>query len=166
MQALARKLEPQNDMLAEYDLIGKLKKDCIPKVYVPATDECPSLDELVALSKETRAILCYAYLGDVTDSVTGDKKAQRFEDEHLDVLFETLDAHGIRAVTYMPTRNTDAQLSRIRSLCERYGFMQVSGEDINSPRQSFVIEKMREPRFANLIESTWAIIRNETEEGR
>jgi hypothetical protein len=64
----------------------------------------------------------------------------------------------------MPTRNTDAQLDRLRALCERYGFLQVSGEDINSPRQSFVIEKMHEPRFANLIESTWAIIRNETEE--
>ena len=164
MQALARKLEPHNAMLAEYDLIGTLKKDCIPKVYIPATAECPRLDEIVGLGKETGAILCYAYLGDVTASVTGDKKAQRFEDENLELLFETLVERGVRALTYMPTRNTDAQLDRLRALCERYGFLQVSGEDINSPRQSFVIEKMHEPRFANLIESTWAIIRNETEE--
>lgn len=164
MQALARKLEPHNDMLAEYDLIGTLKKDCIPKVYIPAAAECPLLCDIVALGKEAGAILCYAYLGDVTASVTGDKKAQRFEDEHLELLFETLAEHGIRALTYMPTRNTDAQLDRLRALCDRYGFLQVSGEDINSPRQRFVIEKMREPRFANLVESTWAIIRNETED--
>ncbi len=166
MQALARKLAPQNGLFAEYDFIGRLKKDCIPEVYIEAADECPSLAEITALARETRAILCYAYLGDVTESVTGDKRAQRFEDEHLDALFETLDANGIRAVTYMPTRNTNAQLARVRALCERYGFMQVSGEDINSPGQSFVIEKMREARFSNLIESTWAIIRNEREEAK
>jgi len=163
LQALARKIAPQNDLLAEYDLIGRLKKDCIPDVYIEATDECPPLAQIAALAEETHAILCYAYLGDVTESVTGDKKAQRFEDEHLDALFETLGASGIRAVTYMPTRNTDAQLARVRALCEQYGFMQVSGEDINSPRQSFIIEKMRDVNFANLIESTWAIIRNERE---
>ncbi len=163
LQALARKIAPQNDLLAEYDLIGRLKKDCIPDVYIEATDECPLLAQIAALAEETHAILCYAYLGDVTESVTGDKKAQRFEDEHLDALFETLGASGIRAVTYMPTRNTDAQLARVRALCEQYGFMQVSGEDINSPRQSFIIEKIRDVNFANLIESTWAIIRNERE---
>jgi len=163
LQALARKIAPQNDLLAEYDLIGRLKKDCIPDVYIEATDECPPLAQIAALAEETHAILCYAYLGDVTESVNGDKKAQRFEDEHLDALFETLGASGIRAVTYMPTRNTDAQLARVRALCEQYGFMQVSGEDINSPRQSFIIEKMRDVNFANLIESTWAIIRNERE---
>lgn len=163
MQALARAIAPGSTLLEEYDLIGKLKKDCIPKVYLPATDECPTLDALVSLAEEICAILCYAYLGDVTSSVTGDKKAQRFEDGHLELLFETLERHKVRAVTYMPTRNTDAQLARLSALCKERGFLEVSGEDINSPRQSFIIEKMFEPRFQNLIESTWKIIRNETE---
>ena len=38
-----------------------------------------------------------------------------------------------------PTRNTPQQLQRLRSLCEQYGMFQISGEDINSPRQSCVI---------------------------
>ena len=101
-------------MLAEYDLVGTLKKDCIPQVFIPATDECPTLSEFVRFSDEVGGILAYAYLGDVTSSVTGDKKAQKFEDDYLDELFETIYQAGIRAVTYMPTRNTQAQIERLR----------------------------------------------------
>ena len=148
-------------MLAEYDLVGALKKDCIPKVFIPATDECPTLSEFVRFSASVNGILAYAYLGDVTSSVTGDKKAQKFEDDHLDELFEVIYAAGVRAVTYMPTRNTQAQILRLRALCERYGMLQISGEDINSPRQKFIIEKMREEQFSNLIENTWRLIQLE-----
>ena len=148
-------------MLAEYDLVGALKKDCIPKVFLSATDECPSLSEFVRFSAEVGGILAYAYLGDVTSSITGDKKAQKFEDDHLDELFEVIYSAGIRAVTYMPTRNTQPQLDRLRALCERCGMLQISGEDINSPRQKFVIEKMKEEQFSNLIESTWQLIQHE-----
>ena len=151
-------------MLAEYDLVGTLKKDCIPKVFIPATDECPTLSEIVRFADEVGCILAYAYLGDVTSSVTGDKKAQKFEDDYLDELFAVIDRAGIRAVTYMPTRNTQTQIERLRSLCDRYGMQQITGEDINSPRQSFIIEKMREEQFSNLIESTWRLIRHENRE--
>ena len=151
-------------MLAEYDLVGLLKKDCIPQVFIPATDECPTLSEIVRFSGEVGGILAYAYLGDVTASVTGDKKAQKFEDDYLDELFEVIYHAGIRAVTYMPTRNTQTQIERLRSLCERYGMLQISGEDINSPRQKFVIEKMKEEQFSNLIENTWHLIRHENGE--
>ena len=148
-------------MLAEYDLVGSLKKDCIPKVFIPATDECPTLSEMVRFAGEVGGILAYAYLGDVTASVTGDKKAQKFEDDYLDELFDVIDHAGIRAVTYMPTRNTQAQIERLRALCDRYNMLQISGEDINSPRQKFVIEKMKEEQFSNLIENTWKLIRHE-----
>lgn len=161
MLALARALEPDNDMLAEYDLVAKLKRDCLPYIYIPATDECPTIAEITALAKEAAAILCYAYLGDVTQSVTGDKRAQAFEDAFLDELICQLDKSGIHALTYMPTRNTDAQIERLRKLCARYGMLEVCGEDINSPRQSFVIEKLKEPRFSGLIDSTHALIRHE-----
>jgi len=154
----------QEIMFAEYDLVGTLKKDCIPKVFIPATDECLTLSEIVRFAGEVDCILAYAYLGDVTSSVTGDKKAQRFEDDYLDELFEVIDKAGIRAVTYMPTRNTQAQIERLRSLCDRYGMQQITGEDINSPRQSFIIEKMKEEQFSNLIESTWRLIRHENGE--
>lgn len=148
-------------MLAEYDLVGSLKKDCIPKVFIPATDECPTLSEIVRFANEVGGILAYAYLGDVTASVTGDKKAQKFEDDYLDELFAVIDNAGIRAVTYMPTRNTQAQIERLRKLCEKYDMLQISGEDINSPRQKFVFEKMKEEQFSNLIDNTWKLIRHE-----
>lgn len=161
MQALARAEDPGREMLAEYDRIGALKKEFIPQVYVDADAECPRLPDYVRFCASTGGILAYPYLGDVTDSVTGDKRAQRFEYEHLDSLFEILNNQGIRAVTYMPTRNTQAQLDRLRALCRRYGMLEISGEDINSPRQSFIIRKMEDPQFANLIGATWELIEHE-----
>ena len=145
----------------EYDLLGMLKGAFVPKIYIDATDECPKLPDVVALCKEVDAFLCYAYLGDVTASVTGDKKAQKFEDDYLDDVFECLKEEGVKAVTYMPTRNTMEQLERLRGLCEQYGMFQISGEDINTPRQSFIIRAMENPMFANLIEATWKLIEHE-----
>ena len=145
----------------EYDLLGLLKSAFVPKIYIDATDECPNIRDVVKLAKEVGAVPCYAYLGDVGDSVTGDKKAQKFEDDYLEDVFECLKEVGVKAVTYMPTRNTPAQLKRLRGLCEAYGMFQISGEDINSPRQSFVIRAMEDPQFQNLIDATWQLIEHE-----
>ncbi len=145
----------------EYDLLGILKSAFVPKIYIDATDECPKLKDVVAICKEVDAFLCYAYLGDVVDSVTGDKKAQKFEDDYLDELFVCLKNEGVKALTYMPTRNTPEQLTRVRNLCEQYDMFQVSGEDINSPRQSFIIRAMENPMFENLIDATWKLIEHE-----
>ena len=145
----------------EYDVLGMLKGTFVPMIFIDATDECPKLQDMVKICAEVDAYLCYAYLGDVGDSVTGDKKAQKFEDDYLDDVFECLKEEGVKAVTYMPTRNTPAQLQRLRGLCDSYGMFQISGEDINSPRQSFVIKAMENPMFANLIEATWKLIEHE-----
>ena len=145
----------------EYDLLGMLKGAFVPKVFVDATDECPKLRDMVKLCADIDAYLCYAYLGDVGDSVTGDKKAQKFEDDYLDEVFECLKEEGVKAVTYMPTRNTPAQLTRLRKLCDDYGMFQISGEDINTPRQSFIIKAMENPMFQNLIDATWKLIEHE-----
>ena len=145
----------------EYDVLGMLKGTFVPKIFIDATTECPSLKDMVKLCNEIDAYLCYAYLGDVGDSVTGDKKAQKFEDDYLDDVFECLKEEGGKAVTYMPTRNTPAQLERLRGLCDQYGMFQISGEDINSPRQSFVIKAMENPMFQNLIDATWKLIEHE-----
>ena len=144
-----------------YDVLGMLKGTFVPKIFIDATDECPKLPDMVSLCKDVDAYLCYAYLGDVGDSVTGDKKAQKFEDDYLDDVFECLAEEGVKAVTYMPTRNTPAQLERLRKLCDDYGMFQISGEDINTPRQSFVIKAMENPMFANLIDATWKLIEHE-----
>ena len=157
----------QNQMLDaeysfyEYDLLGILKGAFVPQIYIDATDECPNVRDVAELCARIDALLCYAYLGDVTSSVTGDKKAQKFEDDYLDDVIKCLKDTGIKAVTYMPTRNTPAQLTRLRRLCDDNGLFQVSGEDINSPRQSFVIKAMENPLFANLIDATWRLIEHE-----
>ena len=145
----------------EYDLLGILKSAFVPQIFIDATDECPKLKDMVELCAKVDAYLCYAYLGDVGDSVTGDKKAQKFEDDYLDDVFECLKEEGVKSVTYMPTRNTQAQLERLRGLCDQYGMFQISGEDINSPRQSFVIKAMENPMFKNLIDATWKLIEHE-----
>ena len=144
-----------------YDLLGWIKSQLISKFYIDATDECPDVKDVLALSDKVGAISAYAYLGDVGDSVTGDKRAQKFEDDFLDELVEYVAKIGYRAITYMPSRNTKPQLDRIRGLCEKYGLFQISGEDINQPRQSFVCEAQRDPEFNNLFDATWALIAHE-----
>ena len=94
----------------EYDLLGILKSSFVQQIYVNAADECPMLHELVEFCRDIDAALCYAYLGDVKDSVTGDKKQQKFEDDYLEELFACLIEEDVEAVTYMPTRNSREQL--------------------------------------------------------
>ena len=144
-----------------YDLLGWIKSQLISRFYIDATDECPDVRQLLKLSDDIGAISAYAYLGDVGDSVTGDKRAQKFEDDFLDELVEYVANLGYRAITYMPSRNTRQQLRRLRALCEKHSLFQISGEDINQPRQSFVCEAQRDPEFANLYEATWALIAHE-----
>ena len=152
--------DSENDVY-EYDLLGALKSNMVEKFYINATDECPDVREIIALSEKIHAFSAYAYLGDVGDSVTGDKKTQKFEDDYLDVLFETLKELKYTAVTYMPSRNTMDQLRRVRALCEKYNFFQISGEDINSPRQSFICMAQRNPEFKNLYDATMTLIERE-----
>ena len=154
-------LTDENNPHMMYDLLGWIKSQLISKFYIDATDECPDVRDVLALSDRVGAISAYAYLGDVGDSVTGDKRAQKFEDDFLDELIEYIAKLGYRAVTYMPSRNTKAQLQRLRALCEKHRLFQISGEDINQPRQSFVCEAQRDPEFANLYDATWALIAHE-----
>ncbi|MDR0325193.1 MAG: PHP domain-containing protein [Oscillospiraceae bacterium] len=141
----------------DYALLGKLKSDF--EDYIPSRrDECPDIEEAVRFADENGLIAAYPYLGDVTNSVTGDKKPQVFEDGYLEELFAILHTLGFRAVTYAPSRNTREQLVRIRALCERYGMLQISGEDINSPGQPFVCDAIRDPLFHNLLEASWTLV--------
>lgn len=153
-------LDEKNDCY-EYDLLGALKSDMVEKFYIPATDECPDVRDIAKLANETGAILAYAYLGDVGNSVTGDKKTQKFEDDYLDLLFEEIKELGFKAVTYMPSRNTKEQVERVMALCDKHGFFQISGEDINTPRQSFICLAQRDKMFSHLEEATWALIGHE-----
>ena len=143
-----------------YDLLGVLKADT-KFFYIDADEEMPDAAEYVAVVKKFGAIPAYAYLGDVGDSVTGDKKAQKFEDDFLPELMDEIKKTGFLAVTYMPTRNTPAQLDRIIGMCKEYGFFQICGEDVNSSRQKFACAALAKPEYCHLIDSTWALIGHE-----
>ncbi|MDR0638528.1 MAG: PHP domain-containing protein [Spirochaetaceae bacterium] len=146
----------------EYDLLGALKSGFGDKIYIqPGEDECPPAEKVTAFAASIDAYPAYAYLGDVGESPTGDKKAERFEDAYLDDLMPLLRELGFKAVAYMPPRNTKKQLMRLRGLCAQYGFMEISGVDINSPRQAFNCPELLDEDFANLIETTWFLARHE-----
>lgn len=146
----------------EYDILGALKSNMVEKFYIEATDECPKVADFVEMVHKNGGIAAYAYLGDVGNSVTGDKKAQKFEDDYLDDLVSVIKEYGFDAITYMPTRNTREQLDRLTKLCEKHGFFQISGEDINSPRQSFRCKALDDPAFGHLIDATYTLIGYET----
>jgi len=159
LYALAAKIS-QNEMPRHF-LLAMFKSQLVESFYVDAIDELPHISDFVSLADKLGAVPAYAYLGDVGVSVTGDKRSQKFEDAYLDELLTYLSEIGIRAVTYMPARNSDAQLARIKELCESNGFFQISGEDINSPLQKFICEKIELPEFEHLIESAWALVGHE-----
>lgn len=147
----------------EYDILGVLKSNMVEKFYIDATDECPDVKDFVDMVHKYGGVAAYAYLGDVGNSVTGDKKTQKFEDDYLDLVIEVIKELGFDAVTYMPTRNTPDQLERLMKLCEENSFFQISGEDINSPRQSFICKALDDKRFAHLIDATYTLIAYENE---
>ncbi len=150
-----------------YDLLGVLKADTA-FFYIDADEEMPDAVEFVKKAKEFGAIPAYAYLGDVGDSVTGDKKAQKFEDDFLPELIVEIKKAGFKACAYMPTRNTPAQLQRLGKLLKENDLFEISGEDVNSPRQKFACAALALPEYSHLIDSTWALIGHEaisTEKG-
>jgi hypothetical protein len=144
-----------------YDLLGVLKADTA-FFYIDADEEMPVAEDFIKVALGFGAIPAYAYLGDVGDSVTGDKKAQKFEDAYLPELIKSIKEVGFKAVAYMPTRNTPEQLQRLIKLVAENGLFEISGEDINSPRQKFACVALAQPEYSHLITSTWALIGHES----
>ena len=145
-----------------YDVLGILKAEFLPKIFIqPDEKECIPAAKVTAFADSIAAIPAYPYLGDVDESPTGDKKAEKFEDEYLDELFPEIYRLGYRAVAYMPPRNTLEQLRRFRSLSSEWGFMEISGVDINSSRQSFNCPEVLQSEFRHLLDTTWALIAHE-----
>jgi len=157
---LDRLMDAENNMYP-YFLLNVLKGCLVERFYVDATEECSVPAEFVKFGTEIGAIPTYPYLGDVTNSVTGDKQDHAYEDSYLDELVEYVAKIGMKGVTYTPTRNTYAQITRLMALCDRHGLFQISGEDINSPFQPFLCEALEKPEFKHLITATWALIGHE-----
>jgi hypothetical protein len=145
-----------------YDLLGVMKSTFLPRFFIqPDEEEAISVVQAVRFANEIGAIPAYAYLGDVGESPTGDKKAQRFEDAFLDELIPELVRIGFKSITYMPPRNTKEQLLRVQRLAGEAGLMEISGVDINSSRQSFNCPEVMDPTFRHLNDTTWALIAHE-----
>ena len=161
--ALTYKLMPEAGELERYKLLGRLKSELVPRIFIPAGDEMMPLDTAVGFARDIDAILCYAYLGDVTASPTGDKKAAKYEDSFLPELVELLKARGVKAITFMPSRNTEAQLQRVMTLCRENGMIQISGEDVNALGQSFICEKLTQDSYKHLVDAAWALVKREEE---
>lgn len=159
---IAERLSDSENPHFQYDLLGLFKGSLVPRFFEqPDADECRPVREVTALADKVGAIPCYPYLGDVGESPTGDKKAEKFEDDWLDVLFDALPDLGFRAVTYMPPRNTREQLRRVKEKCAEKGLMEISGVDINSSRQLFRCPEVTLPEFQHLNDRTWALIAHE-----
>lgn len=145
-----------------YDMLGLLKSQFLNRFFIqPSKEETPDVRAVADIARSIGAIAAYAYLGDVKTSVTGDKKPENFEDAFLDQLIAFIAETGIPAVTYMPPRNTISQIRRVRQLCQKHDLMQISGVDINSPRQSFGCPQLREKDSAHLTDSGWALAAHE-----
>jgi hypothetical protein len=153
--------DPGNPVLA-YDLLGAMKAGFLDRFFEqPGGAESPDASVVVAFARSIGAIPAYAYLGDVGESPTGDKKAEKFEDDFIEELLDAVKATGFLGVAYMPPRNSPEQLARLRGLCDERGLMQISGVDINSPRQSFNCPELTRPEFTNLRDATWALVAHE-----
>ena len=159
--AAAKAKLPDASEAEQYKLLGQYKSGLVKDIFIPAKEELITLDEAVDFAKQIDAILCYAYLGDVGASPTGDKAACKYEDDYLDELMAYLDSAGVKAVTYMPSRNTAEQLDRLMALCDKYGMKQISGEDINQPSQSFICKELADPKFAHLVDAAWDLVKRE-----
>ena len=145
-----------------YDLLGAFKASLVPEFFIRSGNyECISVYSAVEFANKIGAIPAYAYLGDVGESPTGDKKAEKFEDDFLDELVPELARIGFKAITYMPPRNTKEQLFRLQKLCQENELMEISGVDINSSRQSFNCPILLEPEFLHLADAAWALIAHE-----
>ncbi len=145
-----------------YDLLGVFKASLVPKFFIlSGEEECINVQTAVDFANSIGAIPVFAYLGDVGESPTGDKKAEKFEDDYLDELIPELKRIGFKAVTYMPPRNTKEQLLRVQKLCRDNELMEISGVDINSSRQSFNCPILLEPEFHHLADAAYALIAHE-----
>jgi hypothetical protein len=145
----------------DYDLLNILKSQLVPLFYISGGTDILPVRDMIEFARTLNVIPTYTYLGDVKESPTGDKKAEHFEDSYLDELFALAVCLKFEAISYMPSRNSKEQLRRVMDKCKQYGFLEISGEDINQPRQSFICRQLREPEFAHLVTNTWALVGHE-----
>ena len=131
-------------------LAGWVRGVFLPRIRVEATDELPNVREALGLCNEAGAIPAYAYVG-----------GEAFEDGCLDALLPYLKGLGFRAVTCRPSRNSRAQLERLRALCGQCGLLLLSGEGVCQLGQPFLCEAQRDVAYRSLTDAAWALAAHE-----
>lgn len=159
-KAEEKRILEENPRYYDYDILSVVKKNLVEKFYIDAYEECLHIKDFISITKALGCISAYAYLGDVIDTSEGDKKPQRYEDAYIDLLMRELKKLGFDAITYMPSRNTRYQLSKVMELCVEHEFFEINGEDINSPRQKFS-SAFDDEMFDHLKDMTYALIGHE-----
>lgn len=155
-----KRILEENPKYYDYDILSVVKKNLVERFYIDAYEECLHIKDFIGITKRLGCISAYAYLGDVIDTSEGDKKTQRYEDAYIDVLMGELKKLDFDAITYMPSRNTRYQLSKVMELCAQNEFFEINGEDINSPRQKFS-SVFDDEMFDHLKDMTYALIGHE-----
>lgn len=154
--------DPENPFY-DFDLMAVLKGFFSEFMYIPADErETGDVRDVIPYLNSLGCVSTYTYLGDIKgECVTGDKKPQKFEDDILDDLFQLTHEYGMQAMSYAATRNTPDQIARVRGLCAKWNMLEVSGEDINQPRQKLRSEVLDGGVAEHLNDSTWALIGHE-----
>ena len=155
-----KRILEENASFYDYDILSILKKHIVEKFYIDAYEECLHIKDFVSLAKKYGCVCAYAYLGDVIDTSDSDKKTQQFEDSYIEVLMRELKKLDFDAITYMPSRNTRYQLSKVMDFCKLHQFFEINGEDINSPRQRFS-SVFDDEMFDHLKDMNYALIGHE-----
>ena len=155
-----KRILEENANFYDYDILSILKKHIVEKFYIDAYEECLHIKDFVSLTKKYGCVCAYAYLGDVIDTSDSDKKTQQFEDSYIEVLMRELKKLDFDAITYMPSRNTRYQLSKVMDFCKLHQFFEINGEDINSPRQRFS-SVFDDEMFDHLKDMNYALIGHE-----
>ena len=129
----------------ELDMADALKSD-LAAMWIGAKDECPSIKEIAKISKETGAILTYPCSGD-------ESLSEEFFKELKDI--------GFKAVSYESSKLGEDRIKEISTICEKLEMLQLSGDFIDRPRNSFTASYSNTAVYDQLKETSWAIIGHE-----
>jgi hypothetical protein len=147
--------DPEANACGAEELTAVLEERLTRRFYVCAGGECMGAEHFLRVCRDNGAIAAYAYMGDGADG--------EFEDAHLDELIALLKSAGFNAVSYRPSRLTDARIERIRGLCREADLLELNGEEDAAPAQSAALSETQTCAYAHLLETAYALIGHEKE---
>ena len=96
---------------------------------------------------------CVYPVSEGMEVLTNTEKIQKARRTTLELILSTHEKKCLSCV-----RSTNCELQK---LCRDYGMMEISGEDVNSSRQSMICKQLEDPQFKHLVDATWKLIERE-----